>query len=469
MSRVPPIAAFGSHRSWITDGVIGIAVLFLAWVGIHYAEERQYSDAAAFLLRMTNSGWFYVNNGRWIMPLSQWMVVGGIELGASLRTLIGLYALGNVAVLIIALVVVRFVLRDQRAAVALVATQLLGLAHAHFCPVFEFYHGSMLLVIVLALLRASPEPGIARLLLFATLLFLTLSSHPMAMVVTVFALLLFRVDRSRRFALASVITVLAHLTVRWLVLSDYEANAMESVGIRLNSWGLSWMFVPGRLYGQAWRAVVHYPDLLLLSLVILWAAWRVKDRVLAISFGVGILLIYLLTSLYFPDGRHGVYREIVDYPFIVWTVVALYRSPWDHLSTKVVGTLLVGSLVFRMILVPLTAETYEARIAWMHDRIEAAHRAGIRRGLVIDPAPIIPPGIDAMHIDALNPLEVILLSASASPNSTVVLFPVPATDVNDTIGERFDQGLKKEHIPLIWESRSPYFNLPPTPYRVLKN
>jgi hypothetical protein len=452
----------------VADGAIVVAVLFLAWLGIHYAEERQYNDASVFLLRMVDSGWFYVNNGRWIMPLSQWMVILGIHWGASMHTLMVLYALGNTAVLVGALVFVRGVLRDRPAAIALVATQLLGLAHAHFCPVFEFYYGSMLLIVLLALFRASPQPGIAPLALFAVLLFLALSSHPMAMIVTAFSLLLFRVDRSRRFAAVALITMLAQLLIRWLVLSDYEANAMDAVGIRLDRWGMTWMFVPGRLYGQLWRAVAHYPDLLLLGLAVIWAAWCVQERALAIAYGAGTLVIYMLTSLYYPDGSHGVYREIVDYPFIVWTIVALYRSRWDALSGKVVGTLLVLSLVLRMVLVPITATTYVTRVQWMKDRISSAHRQGIQRGLVIDPPPFVPPGIDAVPIDALNPVEVLLFSSALGPDSTVVLFPVHPANARDSIAVVIDQRWRHERIPLIWNSGSPYFNLPPSPYRSLK-
>ena len=461
-----------SHRwSWArtTDILCWLAIGYLGWFALHFYAERIHGDASYFLLKIVDEGTFFVSHGRWIMPLSQWMAVLGVKAGVPMTTLITLYSLGNVAIVIFAFSFVRYGLHDRSAGIAVIATQMLGLADALFCPVFEFYYGSMLLVVCLALIRNGTMNTKIRLSLFAVLLFLTLSSHFMAMLVAVMTLFTIRVWQDRAFGITTAAVFLAHLAVRLTFLSDYEERAIDSLWIRFDVLGMCWAFHPGRLFAHGVHALVSYPDVILLSLLATFTFIRQRAWRTAFLFCGGILVIYVLQSLYFPDGTHSIYREIVDYPFAVWVIVVVFAMrPVTARVNNAWRWAIMGCLVYRCVAPLQIADTYTARVAWMRDRIREAHEQGIQRGFVLEPLTHVPPSNGAGPFTAVNPTEVILLSAEAGPDATVVLFPTRTAVVNDSIEDLLERKLIDSGIPLIWHSRSPYFNMAEEPFRILR-
>lgn len=444
-------------------------LLFIAWFAVHFAAERILSDASYFLLQMVDRETFYVNQGRWIMPLSQWSAVLGLKAGVPLTMVITLYSLGSVVVATLAYLFVRFGLKDHLAGLTVVATQLIGVGHAVFCPVFEFYYAAPLLVCCLALLKAGHILALPREALFATLLFIVLSSHFLAMIVTAMVMLLFGIHRHKRLTwIAALVTVL-HTIIRTAVLSDYEQRAITSLWIRFDHLGWTWVFHPGRIIGHLEHAVSVYPDVMFLSVLFVMALVRARCWSTSAAFIGGLFVLYVLQSFYFPDGTHSVYREFVDYPFFIWVVVVPYalwptaigRERWSW----VVGMMFIGRCLLWLIL----SGTYVDRVEWMRDRIAAAHTQGIRRGVITDTPSFITPCWGSVVVAPLNPMEVMLFSAEAGPSATVVLVPVENEPPDmRSFGTELENRLITERIPLIWHSSSPYFALPATPFKILK-
>lgn len=455
--------------SFASDLITWLAIAFITWFAIHFAPERLHGDAANFLLQVVDSGWFFISNGRWIMPLSQWMAVAGTQLGVPMSGLIALFSLGNVATLVACYAFVRLKLRDHQAGLALVATQMIGLTHALFCPVFEFYFGAMLLVVFLAALRSTQLGTTSRMVLLSALFFLVLSSHFLAMLVAGMTLVLVRVWREPKLAGSLTLVLVVHLVIRMSVLSDYEARAIDTLVVRFHASGWMWVFAPGRLLSHAWHALQHYPDTVLITVLNAALLFRMKDmRGLVLSAG-GILVIYVLQSFYFPDGTPRLYREIVDYPFVVWAVVVLYVTIPLGSSTSRPAIIVLGAcFLYRSIFPVWASSAYSQRVEWMRDRIVEAHAQGIRRG-VIDVLPkFYPQPTGTHHLDPLNAIEVVMLSAEAGPDSTVILFPMTQAMRNDSFDSVIERELIEKEIPLVWRSTSPYFNLPEEPFRLLR-
>lgn len=459
---------------WGQDRMIDLfswaALAFMAWFAVHFAAERILNDASYFLLCMVDRGGFFVNQGRWIMPLSQWSAVMGIKAGLSMNSLITLYSLGSVIVATSAFLFVRYVLKDQRAGLTVVGTQLIGVGHAVFCPVFEFYYAAPLLVACLALLKTTHIAPFPRAILFASLLFLVLSAHFLAMIVTVMILVAAGIQRDRRMARTALLVLLFHTIIRANVLSAYELRAITSLWIRLDGLGWTWILRPGRIIGHLEHAVSVYPDILLLG--ILFSMAMVKARAwypFTIHLG-GILVLYVLQSFYFPDGTHSVYREFVDFPFFVWVVVV----PYVLWSAEVAGLRrwhrVLGVMVMaRCMLWLVLSTTYVDRVEWMRDRIAAAHEQGIHRGLVAELPSFVTPHWGQVEVTPLNAMEVMLFSAEDGPSSTVVLVPMLGRSMDmDSFEREFEEKLRAEGVPLIWNSSSPYFDLPPEPFQVLR-
>lgn len=459
----------GWSAGWI-DPLCWALLVFNGWFAVHFASERILVDAAYFLVRMVDDAGFFVSHGRWIMPLSQGLAVLAIKLALPLRAVIALYSLGGVVVAGMAYFFVRYVLQDHRAGLAVVATQLIGVGHAAFCPVFEFYYAAPLLLACLALLRstrlAPPLQGVW----FSALLFLVFSSHFLAMLVAGMALLLAGVHRQPHLRWLALAMLVLHLIIRSAVLSDYERRAITSLWIRFEGLGWTWVFRPGRLLGHLEHMLSVYPDVVFLYVLLMAALVQVRAwRTLAAFLG-GVLVLYVLQSFYFPDGTHSVYREFVDHPFAVWAVVVPYilgarpvpgLGPWY----KALGLF----LVLRCMLWLDLSGTYADRVAWIRSRIDAAHEQGIGLGLVKDVPTFITPRWGSVKLPGLEPMETVLLSATDGTSSTVLLLPwsdttATAAEMDTTLEAR----MRAERIPLPWDTPSPYFDLPRTPLRVVR-
>lgn len=459
---------------WNTDRATDLfcwgALAFMAWFAVHFAAERILNDASYFLLCMVDRGGFFVNQGRWIMPLSQWSAVIGIKAGMSMTTVITLYSLGSVMVVTCAYLFVRYALKDRQAGLVVIGTQLVGVGHAVFCPVFEFYYAAPLLVACLALLKSTRLAPLPRAVIFAVLLFLVLSAHFLAMIVTVMAVAAAGIHRERRIALVALAVLAMHTIIRANVLSAYELRAISSLWIRLEGLGWAWLFRPGRLIGHLEHAVSVYPDVIFLSVLFATALMKARRWYPLVVLVGGLFVLYVLQSFYFPDGTHSVYREFVDFPFAVWVVIV----PWALWPRELVGAarwrrVLGIALAFRCLLWIVLSPTYVDRVDWMRDRIAAAHDQGIRRGLVAKLPTFITPCWGKVEVAPLNAMEVMLFSAEQGPQHTVALVPMhdPSMD-RHTFEMEFEEKLRAENVPLIWNSPSPYFDLPPEPFRVLR-
>ncbi|MBL7951917.1 MAG: hypothetical protein JNM62_09365 [Flavobacteriales bacterium] len=457
-------------RKWwrVADVLCWAVIAYLTWFSWHFSAERIHGDASYFLLNIVDQGSFFVNQGRWIMPLTQWMVVAGVKAGLPMTELIRLYSLGPTVLLFAVFLFVRYVLHDRAAGVAVVATQVMGLAHALFCPVFEFYAGGLLFVACLALHQNRSMSSGWRLSLFGILLFLTLSSHFLAMLVVLMTFFTIRLWRDRSFTVVAALVFVGQAVIRVAVLSDYEANALGSFIIRAERLGWLWVFHPGRLYSHGLQGLVDHFDVIMIGGVALASLVHDRNWREAGLFSGGILLLYILFSLYFPDGTHTIYREIVDHPYAIWVIVITYalvaRTPHPGIAW---GYVLFVALVLRLQAPWWIAGTYTERVEWMRERIQAAHTQGIERGLVLDLPTFKPPGRGAGPIAALNPMEVILLSAESGADSTVVLFPIPPEVNEEAFVNALEGKLEADHIPIIWRSASPYFRVEEAPFRVL--
>lgn len=442
-------------------------IAYLAWFAILFAQERLHGDAANFLLHIADTGTFFINHGRWIMPLSQWMAVLGTHLGIPMSGLIALFSLGNVATLLVAYSFVRWKLKDRMAGLALVATQMVGLSHALFCPVFEFYFGAMLLVVLLAVLRSTRLGRTWRAVLLAVLLFFVLSSHFLAMVVACMVLVLVRVWREPRLTGLFALVIVVHLVIRMTVLSGYDPRAIDMLILRYQTIGWTWLFAPGRLAAMATHGILAYPDTMILAAVTAAVLVVRKDGLGLTIFLAGLLLLYVLLGLYFPDGTHMIYREIVDYPISVWVLLVLWRRVMVH-DRHIRPLLMVLFLAFGFRTVqPLRiAEAYTQRVAWMTERIAGAHDQGIRRGMVPN-VPVFQPADGGQALPGLDPMQAMLISACEGPDAVMVLVPATSHDTISSFAERWTEDLEAHgvHLP---EGRGTYFSMPDEPFKAVR-
>jgi len=453
-----------AHRD---DLMAYLALSFLAASAMYFAQERLYADAGYFLVRVIDEEGFHVINQRWLMPLIQWLPLLGVKLGLPLKGITVLYSLGNVVLSAAAFLYVNSVLRDRSHALILLATQFVGLAQALFCPVFELYYGAILLITLRALLqsdqRHTRSGQVTACLLFA----LVATCHFLGLLVLLLMLILDRIWRYRSLAIAFAIILMLLMAPRIIGLSVYEDRAFHTVFLRLEIAGIGWVFAPGRLWAHAVQAFWHYPDAILIALLSILTAWRMKAWWPMLVFITGHLIIYTVVSLYFPDGTHDRYRETLDYAHVLWALVAagwaLQHAPVWRIRAPYVFLVI---LVLRFAWSFHVGGTFVERREWIEDRIEHARQQRITKGLDMATHPFTSPGFNNAPLYAPAPFEYLLHSAMEGPENTVVLVSIPP---NAQVDQReLETELQREGVMLPVRRNGRYFQMPNGPFTVVE-
>lgn len=445
----------------------GAVLVWMSAFAVCFAKERLYADAGYFLVRLLDEEWFHVINHRWVMPLIQGPPLLGIKLGLDLPAVVVLHSVSNILFATIAFLFTLLVLRDHTHAMVVLGTQVIGLTHALFCPVFELYYGAMLLIVLRAVIHSSCLHTGWRFALALALFILVASCHFLGLLLLLLMLLLDRtaVDRTLRWSFAVALGLV--LTYRLLELSTYEDRALGTVLLRLRSDGLLWTLAPARLAGHGIQAIAHYPDAIGLAIMATIAAWRGRWQRASGLFLGGHALLYVLISLYFPDGTHDRYRETLDYAPIVWTLVFVARlmegsARWQRLAAPV---LLVTTLL-RIGWAWYVGGTYQERSAWMIARIERARSAGIHKALDHDHRELIPPGFNNAPLYDPAPFEYLLLSSMGGPEGTVVMVCLPNGTPPPT-EDALHTALAREGVRLPERHDGRYFRMPEGPFRLM--
>lgn len=453
-----------AHRD---DLMAYLALSILAAFAMYFAQERLYADAGYFLVRVIDEEGFHVINQRWLMPLIQWLPLLGVKLGLPLKGITLLYSLGNVALSAGAFLYVSRVLRDRHHGLILLATQFVGLAQALFCPVFELYYGAILLITLRALLHSDDlrtRPGqVTACLLFA----LIATCHFLGLLVLLMMLVLDRIWKQRSLTIAFAFILMLLMVQRIIDLSSYEDRAFQTVFLRLEIAGLGWVFAPGRLWAHAVQAVWHYPDAILIALLSIFTAWRKKAWWPLLVFIAGQLIIYTVVSLYFPDGTHDRYRETLDYAHVLWALVAAgWAVQESHLWRKWTPHLFALVLVLRVGWSFHVGSTFEARRAWIEERIVHARRQQITKGLDMATHSFTAPGFNNAPLYAPAPFEYLLHSAMEGPENAVVLVSIPPNAQVD--GRALETELRREGVMLPVRTNGRYFQMPSGPFTLVE-
>lgn len=445
------------------------ALLLLGGFAMVFAKERLYADAGYFLVRIIDGESFHLINHRWLMPLIQWMPLLGVKSGAGLPVIVMLYSLGNVVLATFLFFFTLLVLRDRLHALVLLATQFIGLSHALFCPVFELYYGAMLLVVMRAVLHTTRIKGPMRHCIALVLFVLIASCHFLGLLVLLLMLVLERIWERPRLCVSFILALALVMAHRFLDISAYENNALHTVLLRLRLHGIGWIFAPSRLWGHALQAWWHYPEVILLAAIaILTAAKRKAWWPLGVFIG-GHLAIYILISLYFPDGTHDRYRETLDYTHTVWTLVtvawALGQAGAQHRMTYLVFAVL---LILRTAWAVHIGATFTERTIWMEDRISMARAHDVRKAVDTAHRTFVPPGYNNAPLYGPAAFEFLLLSAWNGPDGTTILVSFPYGEPDAWALEKAELEIAREGVMLPTKSSGRYFNIPHGPFAIIR-
>ncbi|MCB9184323.1 MAG: hypothetical protein H6591_10415 [Flavobacteriales bacterium] len=452
---------------WTTIGLCIGVLAYLAAFALRFADERLYADSGYYLFWTINDLGFHIEHGRWVLALAEWPALLGAMSDSPMSAAILAHSLANVIFLVLTMCFALYVLKDERAALALAASQLIGLTHGLFCPVFELYYGTGLIILLHAVVVNALLNGRIKLLLALMLFILALSSHPMAWLLLLGMLALLDPRDRRPMLLPLLLAALLFAVLRWYGMSVYE-SAQLGFAKRLISFAPLRLLAPQQLWHEARRFVQHDPDVLALAAtaaIILARARQWRPLIIHLS---GIVVLYILTGLYLPDAPHDRYHEQVDFGFAAWTVLVLFSSCWAMLPWRpAILTLVMLGFAYRIAEAERIAPYYTARTAWLEQLIQQAKDEQLRKA-IIDPHGISFGTADDRVAPYWSPgVETLLLSARQGPDQAI---SVITTDDFDCPGvtEKLDKLVLR-----CWDVIEPervnkrFFDLPASQYAPL--
>lgn len=404
---------------WIITGLSMAVVAHLVAFALRFADERLYADSGYYLFWTINGLGFHIEHGRWVLALAEWPALLGAVSDSPMPAVILAHSLANVIFLLLATCFALCVLKDERAALALAASQLIGLTHGLFCPVFELYYGTGLIILLHAVVVNADMNGRIKLLLALVLFILALSSHPMAWLLLLGMLSLLDPRDRRPMLLPMLLAALLFAVVRWCGMSVYE-SAQLGFAKRLISFAPLRLLAPHQLWHEARRVVQNYPDVLALAATAAIILARARKWRSLIIHLFGILVLYILVGLYLPDAPHDRYREQVDFGFAAWTVLVLFSSCWDVLPWRpAILILMLLGFAYRIVEAERIAPYYTARTAWLERLVQQAKDARLRKA-IIDPHGISFGTVDDRVALYWSPgMETLLLSARQGPEQAI--------------------------------------------------
>lgn len=404
----------------LTPLLCGAVVLFLLVFAWRQADQRIYADSGYYLARVINEGSFHIEHGRWVLALSQVLVLSGVLLGLPMKTLILLHSLNNVIFLGACIWFAAGVLKDKRATIALAGVHLIGLTHGLFCPSFELYYGVDLLILFHAVLGSGRLSERVRWTLLVVLFIGALSSHFMALLLAGVTLLVGPHWRDRRLMLTLGIITAVFLAMRFATMSYYESQQIGFIQRLAYPSQVLPLFSIDFLSTQLVRACQHYPDVLLLAMITAIALWRSRQRRMLALLWFGLLAIHVLTGLYMPWAAHDRYREQVDFAAPAWVVIIATARLLPLVQWRLPAlALFILCAGYRMVRAEWIAPYYEARTRWQENCIAQARAAGLHK-VIVDPAGVSfgPPG-HQVSVYWSTGVECMLRSAKDGPDAVV--------------------------------------------------
>lgn len=420
MSNTAATAPSGITTRW-TVLLIGSITAYLSLFAVRFADERLFMDSGYYLARVINEGTFRIEHGRWVLAFAELLPLVGVKLGLGLKALIMLHSLNNVIWMIGCIAVAWRMLRDPRAAITIALLHLLGLGHGLFCPVFELYYGVDLIVLFIALLRADDAHPRWRMPVLLMIGALAASCHAVGFLL-ITGMLLMELRRIARREAAILIGMLALVAIaRIITVSPYEKDSAAFLLNAQVSLVLTRVLGAGNLMAMLRYGLLHYPDVLALAFATVISLFHARRRKAALLFVLFILAMHVLISLKLPGFLHDRYREQVNFGAVAWVIMVLmlHASFPDRLRRVLPGILFLA-VAYRIVTSESLAPYYTERKQHIEQRIAAAGRSSLTKGIIAAPL-YFGPENDVIELGWSVPVESLLLSAKHGPQGTVSL------------------------------------------------
>ncbi len=435
-----PLPSHPAERLFILGSLTYL--LLFAW---RFRAERLHTDSGYYLAQVIADHGFHIEHGRWALALAQMLPLAGVCLGTSLGWLVLLHSLNSVLWAVALVAFAWFALRNRTAALLLAAVHLLGLTHGLFCPVFELYYGVDLLILSVALAQDQHLRPSVRWVLAGACWAIGINSHFLGLGLGVALLSMVAVPRKRTIMMAASGIAVLVLAYKFVSLSSYESERLLVLQDLADPAKVLALFSASRLGELSGYLLVHYADMTVLALLLLFVLVRERQWKPILAWLAWGVLFHVLAGSIKPGTYHDRYLEQVNFVQGAWTLIIgghLLLALPRYRRWMLIFLLVAGA--YRMAMDERVAPYYQARTAHIEGLIERAHERGMGKGIALAPR-YFGTEQDIVQLDWSLSVESLLLSARRGPQAAVsiittedVAYGDNAAHLNDLIFRRWE-------------------------------
>jgi len=412
----------------------GIFILLMIMSVVLY-KERMFADASYYLFHAINSQWFHIEHGRTVLALSQIFPIIGTWLHLPLKVVVVLGSIGHEFFYYGVFLICLYVLKDKRAALAVIAVHVIGQLSLYWSPMLEICYGAALSLLFYSILQSGKWKDDKWLIFMLVVQWFAMMSHPenFLLIGVGIGYHFLQNGFQKRIHLGSGLFTVVGFIVEVLTFSEYEKGHTQLVGTAQKASSLNLLKAE---YLQRVMDVFtnYFFDLLLLFAIgLIYMAYRKRWKELLLCLGSALLLVVVVNQAQNGD-TYSRYIESMYNPlvfivvfFFVYEVVGFTKRIF-HFSA--VALLIIISLF---------------RLGWIYQHGEPLRVRSAQLERLIDYTQTLEGtkyNIDSRNIyyaTWANPIESLFYSALDGKEETVSL--VTSSDIEYGVNE---QNLKQE-------------------------
>ncbi|CAN5311439.1 hypothetical protein BH09BAC1_BH09BAC1_19180 [soil metagenome] len=379
MMPIPHLAKVSATNSNVYAAIGHVFSWVMIIMALNLYQERLNIDASYYLFKVINYEWFRVECGRLVLALSQIMPLVAVKLGLSMKTVLLAFSVNPPIYYYIFFNIFLYAFRNIGFALVMVLTQLIGLTHGYFTPMFELYY--VVPWILLCYLLLQREGNWWRYLLMVITAAFALSSHMAGIILVMFVVGLdFLENRRFRFVYWFILVFVLGLVFIYKALfpAPYETEIMSFSFDFSRNQRYKNLFDVWYLKTLIKYFIQYYWEAMLLMgppiLLLFFTHRRWQLLYVFAAFGGYLLLIQVMYyAIIMTRYMNQVYFPIV----IISAIVFAYSLKWfPQYLHKLLAILIVAILISRLYTLTGLSTDYRSDISMMHNLITKARTMG---------------------------------------------------------------------------------------------
>ena len=220
---------FDSIATKMMHGIFFVLML----MSIFLYKERMFADASYYLFHAINSQWFHVEHGRTVLGLSQVLPIIGTWLHLPLKVVLVLGSLGHEFFYYSVFLVCLYLLKDKKAAAAVIAVHVIGQLSLYWSPMLEICYGAALAVLFYSILQSNKCKDDKWLIFMLVVQWFAMMSHPENFLLIAIGIVYHFLQNGiqKRIHLGVGIFTLVGVLIEVLTFSDYEKGHTQLIGV----------------------------------------------------------------------------------------------------------------------------------------------------------------------------------------------------------------------------------------------